>query len=447
MPLFPLDRLLARLITHGEITVIDAKGERHVFGKAGTGPSVTIRIIDPGFVRRLMRRPSLLIGEGYMDGAYRIEGGTLRDFLEMVVVSSDGREPIGLVGSALVKAAELTRRNDGRRAARNVQHHYDIDHRLYEMFLDEDMQYSCAYWRDGVASLDQAQRDKKRHIARKLLLEPGMEVLDIGSGWGGLALTLARDHGVRVTGVTLSMDQYQTSLKRSQEAGLSDRVTFKLLDYRDEPGRYDRIVSVGMFEHVGRRSFGEFFDHLDRLLKPDGIALLHTIGRMTTPAPINAWMEKYIFPGSYLPSLSQLAPLLEQRGLWLTDFEMLRLHYAKTLTAWDERFQARRSEIAAMFDERFCRMWEFYLQLCEAAFRHRTLVVFQMQMAKQIDALPITRDYVYADGGLPAHRSAPADNSNKATAKRRSRTAAKTMSGSDSRRSSKRSTNRTNHGQ
>jgi cyclopropane-fatty-acyl-phospholipid synthase len=378
-----------------------------------------------------------------MDGAYSFEAGTLRDFLEIVVVSSDGREPKGLVGAALVKAAELTRRNNGARATRNVRHHYDIDHRLYEMFLDEDMQYSCGYWREGVASLDQAQREKKRHIARKLLLEPGMEVLDIGSGWGGLALTLARDYGVRVTGVTLSMDQYQTSLRRAQEAGLSDRVTFKLLDYRDEPSRFDRIVSVGMFEHVGRRSFGEFFDHLDRLLKPEGIALLHTIGRMTTPAPINAWMEKYIFPGSYLPSLSQLAPLLEQRGLWLTDFEMLRLHYAKTLAAWDERFQARRNDIAAMFDERFCRMWEFYLQLCEAAFRHRTLVVFQMQMAKRIDALPITRDYVYADGAGETRQTSPAGNNNKATTKRRSRTAAKAASGSSSRRSSKRSPNRT----
>jgi cyclopropane-fatty-acyl-phospholipid synthase len=444
MSLFPLDRLLARLITHGEITVVDAKGEQHVFGRAGTGPSVTIRISDPGFVRRLMRRPSLLIGEGYMDGAYSIEAGTLRDFLEIVVVSSDGREPKGFVGGALVKASELTRRNNGARAARNVKHHYDIDHRLYEMFLDQDMQYSCAYWRDGVTSLDQAQRDKKRHIARKLLLEPGMEVLDIGSGWGGLALTLARDHGVRVTGVTLSLDQYQTSLRRVQEAGLSDRVTFKLLDYRDEPGRYDRIVSVGMFEHVGRRNFGEFFDHLDRLLKPDGIALLHTIGRMATPAPINAWMEKYIFPGSYLPSLSQLAPLLEQRGLWLTDFEMLRLHYAKTLAAWDERFRARRSEIAAMFDERFCRMWEFYLQLCEAAFRHRTLVVFQMQMAKQMGALPITRDYVYGDGAETTHQAAPADNTNKAAIKRRARTAAKSVSGASGRRSAKGS--RTNRG-
>jgi cyclopropane-fatty-acyl-phospholipid synthase len=394
---------------------------------------VTLRISDPSFIRRLIRRPGLVLGEGYMDGSYSVEAGTLHDFLEIVVVSSEGREPSGFLGGALMAASALTRRNDGARASRNVRHHYDIDHRLYEMFLDEDMQYSCAYWRDGVTSLDQAQRDKKRHIAKKLVLEPGMDVLDIGSGWGGLALTLARDYGVRVTGVTLSVDQYQTSLRRAQEAGLADQVTFKLLDYREEPGTYDRIVSVGMFEHVGRRNHGEFFDHINRLLKPDGVALLHTIGRMATPAPINAWMQKYIFPGAYLPSLSQLAPLLEKRGLWLGDFEMLRLHYAKTLAAWDERFQARRAEIAKMFDERFCRMWEFYLQLCEIAFRQRTLVVFQMQMTKRIDALPITRDYLYA-GNKPGERLVAA--ANQSEPKKRSRTAAKAVSGSGSRKTS-----------
>ena len=335
----------------------------------------------------------------------------------------------------------MTRRNDGVRASRNVQHHYDIDHRLYELFLDEDMQYSCAYWREGVTSLDQAQRDKKRHIAKKLLLEPGMEVLDIGCGWGGLALTLARDYGVRVTGVTLSNDQYQTSLKRAQEAGLSDRVTFKLLDYRNEPGSYDRIVSVGMFEHVGRRSYGEFFAQIDRLLKPDGVALLHTIGRMVAPTPINAWMEKYIFPGAYLPSLSQLTPHLEQRGLWLTDFEMLRLHYAKTLKAWDDRFQARRQEIAEMFDERFCRMWEFYLQLCEVAFRRRTLVVFQLQLAKQFGALPATREYIYTENLAADEPALIAANRSEAQPKPRSRTAAKAASGLSNQRTSRRGRN------
>lgn len=394
MSLFPIDRLLRRLITHGRLTVVDVDGRGKTFGRSGGGPEVTIKLHDQKFVRRMMLRPGLAVGEGYMDGSYTVEEGTLRGFLEIVVRSSAGREPKGPVGALLRMTAPL-RRNDRSRAARNVRHHYDIDHRLYERFLDKDMQYSCAYWREGVTSLDEAQRDKREHIAAKLRLEPGMKVLDIGSGWGGMALHLARNYGVLVTGVTLSVDQYQTSIRRAQEAGLSDRVTFKLQDYRQEPGTFDRIVSVGMFEHVGPRNFSEYFRHVDRLLKPDGVALIHTIGRMGPPAPNNAWMNKYIFPGSYIPSLSQLAPVLEKHKLWLTDLEMLRLHYAKTLDAWDERFQARRAEIAAMFDERFCRMWEFYLQLCETAFRERTLVVFQMQIAKHIGALPITRDYMY----------------------------------------------------
>ena len=405
MSLFPFAKLVNRLITHGELTVIEHDGKRHVFGSPETGPSATIRITDPGFVRRLMRHPCLVFGEAYMDGAFTIEAGTLHDLLEIVIISTARGEPAGFVGRMMARAASMLPRNDGARATRNVQHHYDIDHRLYEMFLDEDMQYSCAYWRDGVTSLEQAQRDKKDHIARKLLIEPGMKVLDIGCGWGGLALTLARDYGANVTGVTLSTDQYETAVRRVEEAGLADRVTIKLQDYRHETDSYDRIVSVGMFEHVGPRNFSEFFDHVDRLMRPDGVVLLHTIGRMATPGPINAWMRKYIFPGAYLPTLSQLMPLLEERGLWLADLEMLRIHYAKTLAVWDERFQARRAEIAAMHDERFCRMWEFYLQLNEIAFRHRSLVVFQLQFGKKIDAVPITRDYLYADAASASLRA------------------------------------------
>ncbi|MCW5695364.1 MAG: class I SAM-dependent methyltransferase [Bauldia sp.] len=398
MSLFPLDLLLKRIIRHGTLTVVDTTGRAQRFEGRSAGPHVTVRLVDPKFPRRMVRNPGLLLGEGYVDGAYVIEEGTLRDFLEVLMVSTATGEPAGIVGAIASRAASvLGGRNTLGRATKNVQHHYDIDHSLYELFLDRDMQYSCAYWRPGVTSLDDAQRDKKRHLARKLLLQPGMKVLDIGSGWGGLALHLAREHGVHVTGLTLSTDQYETSLRRAQAEGLSDRVTFKLLDYRQEAGVYDRIVSVGMFEHVGRQHFGEFFRHLDRLLKPEGLAVLHTIGRMATPGGINAWVRKYIFPGTYLPSLSQLSPELERRGLWMTDYEMLRLHYAETLKAWDERFQAKRAEIAARFDERFCRMWEFYLQSCEAGFRHRSLVVFQLQITKQIGTAPITRDYMYAD--------------------------------------------------
>ena len=429
MSLFPLDRLLRRLVTHGRLTLIDSTGQRHEFGRPGALPSAAVRINDPHFVRRFLRRPGLVLGEAYMDGSYTIEEGTLGNFLEIVLASTHRREPRGLRVLAGNWIATL-RRNGALRAAQNVQHHYDIDHRLYERFLDADMQYSCAYWRDGVTSLDEAQLDKKRHIAAKLALRPGMNVLDIGSGWGGLGIFLAREYGVEVTGVTLSVDQHETSVRRARESGLADRVRFKLQDYRDEAGPFDRIVSVGMFEHVGPRNFAEFFQHIDRLLKPDGVALLHTIGRMDPPAPNNAWMLKYIFPGSYVPSLSQLAPILEKRGLWLTDLETLRLHYAKTLAAWNERFQAQRSEIARMFDERFCRMWEFYLQVCEMSFRHRSLAVFQLQLAKQMDSVPITRDYIYREESPALAPESPlvvAETAKTAPASRRRATAGSTQ--------------------
>ena len=264
------------------------------------------------------------------------------------------------------------------------------------MFLDSDMQYSCAYFRDESDSLDQAQVNKKHHLAQKLLLEPGMRVLDIGSGWGGLAIELARNYGVEVTGVTLSRDQYEVSTKRAEAAGVADRVEFKLLDYRLAKGPYDRIVSVGMFEHVGKPHYVTFFDHVYDLLRDDGVALLHTIARMAPPAPINPWIRRYIFPGGYLPSLSQLAPILERRGLILADFENWRLHYAKTLRHWSDRLAARRAEVEEMLDERFYRMWQFYLNACESVFRHQDLAVYQMQLAKKIDAVPLTRDYIYA---------------------------------------------------
>jgi cyclopropane-fatty-acyl-phospholipid synthase len=264
------------------------------------------------------------------------------------------------------------------------------------------MQYSCAYWDEGVTTLEEAQAAKKRHIARKLLIEPGMEVLDIGCGWGGMALTLARDFGARVTGVTLSKDQYETCLRRAEKAGLADRVTFKLLDYRLETGVYDRVVSVGMFEHIGRPYFGEYFSHLYRLLKPDGVALIHSIAKMRDPGPSNEWITKYIFPGGYLPTLSELAPVIERQRFWLADLEVLRLHYAETLKEWNIRFQKHRATFAKRFDERFCRMWEFYLLGCEASFRHQECCVFQMQLAKQVGAVPITRAYLYRDRGQPA---------------------------------------------
>ncbi len=418
MSIFPLDLALRRFIRHGRLTIIDTAGKAHSFGEGQ--PSATLRFHDAAFQWRLLRRPSIEAGDGYVDGAFTIEEGTLRSYLEIMLVSQERAQRTNKSGGLLLRVGNaLRRRNTTNRSSRNVRHHYDIDHRLYELFLDSDLQYSCAYWRDGVTSLEEAQVAKKRHVAAKLLLAPGMRVLDIGSGWGGLALHLAREHGVEVTGITLSNDQYETSLRRAEQNGLSERVHFKLQDYRDEAGTYDRIVSVGMLEHVGRRNLPEFFRRINRLLKPDGVAVVHSIARMSPPGGVNPWMQKHIFPGGFLPSLSQLAPLIESEGFWLTDLEVLRLHYAKTLEAWDQRFQARRAEVAAMFDERFCRMWEFYLQSSEMSFRCRQQLVFQLQLAKEIGVVPITRDYLHGNEGIMAEPSAPETTSETAARSRR----------------------------
>jgi cyclopropane-fatty-acyl-phospholipid synthase len=280
------------------------------------------------------------------------------------------------------------------RARRNVAHHYDLSDTLYELFLDADRQYSCAYFAAPDQTIEQAQANKKRHIAAKLLLAPGQHVLDIGCGWGGLALYLAKECGVSVTGLTLSTEQLRVAERRAAAAGLSDRVRFELRDYRETNGRYDRIVSVGMFEHVGVVHYPEFFGKVKELLADDGVALLHSIGRQDGPASTNPWLRKYIFPGGYSPAMSEVVPVVERSGLWITDIEILRLHYAETLRAWRTRFNANRERIRALYDERFCRMWEFYLAGSEMAFRHQGHLNFQMQFAKKIDAVPLTRDYM-----------------------------------------------------
>jgi cyclopropane-fatty-acyl-phospholipid synthase len=292
-------------------------------------------------------------------------------------------------------------------ARENVAHHYDLSDTLYDLFLDIDRQYSCAYFTRPDVTLETAQADKKRHIAAKLLLRPGQKVLDIGCGWGGLALYLARECGVQVTGLTLSSEQLKVAERRAAAAGLADRVRFHLRDYRTETGRYDRIVSVGMFEHVGVVHYPAFFRKLDELLSPDGVALLHSIGRMDGPGATNPWIRKYIFPGGYSPAMSEVLPEVEKVGLWITDIEVLRLHYAETLRHWRQRFLANRERIKNLYDERFCRMWEFYLAGSEVAFRHQGHIVFQMQIAKRVDAVPLTRDYMFdwerqRDPGLSA---------------------------------------------
>jgi cyclopropane-fatty-acyl-phospholipid synthase len=331
-----------------------------------------------------------------MDGRLTIESGRLVDLLELLLREARGARAFSPVNlSALRRLAwRLTPVTTAERARRNVAHHYDLDGRLYDLFLDADRQYSCAYFERADATLDEAQLAKKRHVTAKLALRPGQSVLDIGSGWGGLAHYLAEAGGAgSVLGVTLSEEQLAWSRRRVAEAGLSDRVSFALKDYRSIEGRFDRIVSVGMFEHVGRGAYPAFFETCNRLLADDGAMLLHTIGRTGEPWPPNPWVTRYIFPGGHIPTLSEIAPALERSGLALADLEVLRLHYAWTLKAWRERFMARREEAVALYDERFCRMWEFYLSAFEAAFRVEDLVVFQLQLTKRKDGVPVTRDY------------------------------------------------------
>ena len=408
MSFVALDRMLTRMVTHGRLTIIDASGKEHDYGAAGAEPAARVRIVDAGFPRKVLLRPNLAVGEAYMNGGVIIEEGSLRDLLDILLMSRERVYSPTLMTQALGWLKRVYRTKDVinriGKAEKNVQHHYDIGNSLYRLFLDSDMQYSCGYWKDGVGTLEEAQLEKKKHIAKKLLLKPGMEVLDIGSGWGGMALHLAREHDVRVTGVTLSKEQHATSVQRAKDEGLADRVTFKLLDYRLETGIYDRIVSVGMFEHVGAPQFGEYFDHVMRLLKDDGVALIHTIGKNNGPGPIGPWVRRYIFPGAYVPALSELAPVFEKRRLWMTDLEVWRIHYAKTLAAWYDRFQAHRAEVAAMFDERFCRMWEFYLIVCEAGFRFQNMCNFQIQLTKKLDVVPLTRDYMYAEPPAAAEK-------------------------------------------
>jgi cyclopropane-fatty-acyl-phospholipid synthase len=328
------------------------------------------------------------VGEAYMDGDLVIERGSLYDLLAVGTRNLRGTRTRHLPWGT------GRPRNPPRAARRNVAHHYDLSSEFFRLFLDEDLQYSCAYFPHPGLTLDEAQRAKKRHLAAKLLLRPGQRVLDIGSGWGGLALSLAQDHGAEVVGVTLSTEQLETARLRAAQRGLDRVVRFDLQDYRAVQGKFDRIVSVGMFEHVGPAHYDAFFDTISKLLNHSGIAVLHTIGRINGPGGGNAWIEKYVFPGGTIPALSEIVPAIEGSGLFLTDVEVLRLHYAETLKLWRERFAARRDEARKLYDERFCRMWEFYLAGAEAGFRVGDLVVFQLQLAKDRAAAPVTRDYI-----------------------------------------------------
>ncbi len=389
--------LFRKIIRNGALTVIAPDGRAHHIGSGM--PSVTIRIMDPVVIPRLLLNPDLALGEAYMDGALVVEEGNIYDFLALCLANlgwSSGHGVRRVRASLRRLVRRIGQHNPIPIARANVAHHYDLLDSLYELFLDADRQYSCAYFVSPDDTLERAQEQKKRHLAAKLLLRPGQRVLDIGSGWGGLALYLARAADVDVTGVTLSTEQHGYAQRRARESGMGDHVRFMLKDYRQEGGRYDRIVSVGMFEHVGVGYYREYFEKVRNLLADDGVALIHTIGRVDGPGAANAWINKYIFPGGYVPALSEMLPAIEQAGLCVTDIEVLRLHYAETLKAWRQRFDANRRRVASLYDERFCRMWEFYLAGCEAAFRHSGLVNFQIQLAKRIDAVPLTRDYISA---------------------------------------------------
>ncbi len=392
-----LSRLLNKIVQEGTLVFARSDGPDLVFGQGS--PRVTLKVHDARSLSDFALNPELRLGELYMDGRLTVEGGAdIADLLALFMKNLARANPGGVFGFArrIRKwMRPLSQFNHARRARRNVAHHYDLSERLYELFLDCDRQYSCGYFSEPGESLDEAQIGKKRHIAAKLYMDrPGLSVLDIGSGWGGLAIDLARDSAAKVLGITLSQEQLSLARRRALHQGVSDRCRFELEDYRNIEGPFDRIVSVGMFEHVGVGYYAAFFAKMRALLKEDGVALLHTIGRSDGPGATNPWIAKYIFPGGYTPALSEILPVIERSGLIVTDVEVLRLHYAETLKEWRRRFRLHWAEARALYDERFCRMWDFYLAGSEMAFRYDGLAVFQVQLAKRVDALPIIRDYM-----------------------------------------------------
>ena len=392
-----IERLVGQVIHKGRLVLLLPDGRRLEFGPGG-GTPLTVRLADRRTMLAIARNPRLAVGEAYMDGRLTFEDGDILALMEMVTGANRWED--GGAGRKAIRKGKnpfkslFRARNETRRARRNVAHHYDVGNDLYRLFLDDDLQYSCAFFTDPANSLERAQLDKKAHIAAKLALEPGQHVLDIGCGWGGTALYLNRVAGVRVTGITLSQEQLKIARERAEAAGVADRVRFELVDYREVAGQFDRIVSIGMFEHVGAAHYDEFFAACRDLLTPDGVMLLHTIGKFGKASAPDPFTDKYIFPGYHLPSLSQMATASEKARLMTTDVETLRLHYAYTLRHWLERTRKAKKRIVAMYDERFFRMWEFYLAGGVVAFEFGTMCNYQLQYARDRRALPITRDYM-----------------------------------------------------
>ncbi len=388
---------LKKIPLKGKLVIIDSKDKSHSFGNEE--PLVQIKLASKSIERKIFFNPSLHIGEAYMNNELIIQKGTIEDFINIITKSYDAflsnNTFFKLLEFTFTKLRKFQQSNKILKSKKNVSHHYDLNENLYKLFLDDDMQYSCAYFHNENISLNQAQLDKKKHIINKLQIQPDMNVLDIGCGWGGMCLQIAKDTGANVKGITLSENQLETAKKRAYIEGLNDKVQFELKDYRNENKKYDRIVSVGMFEHVGVGYYPTFFSKTYDLLKENGVFLLHTIGQQGKPAATSSWIRKYIFPGGYIPSLSEILKVCEIQNIKISDVEILRLHYANTLKHWYKNTLKNKDKIVDMFDERFFKMWEFYLLISEYSFRNMGNVVFQIQISKNINNLPLTRNYIY----------------------------------------------------
>ena len=393
-----LTRFLENLIKEDGFVLIDANAKEYIIGKPKKINPIKIRLLDKSLHYKLLFLPDLYFGEAYANGSLVIENGTLTEFLD-IAMKNIGRSEINSF-SKIIKKIKGTYRyftnfNLAYKSKKNVAHHYDISEKLYDLFLDKNRQYSCAYFKKDTDSLETAQNNKIDHIIKKLNLKPNQKVLDIGSGWGTLAIEIAKKSQCEVLGITLSENQLEYSNKKVKELNLENQVSYKLMDYRELDEKFDKIVSVGMFEHVGRKFYNTYFKKVSNLLKKDGIALIHTIGSIDSPRDPHPWISKYIFPGGYTPSLSEIVPSIEKSGLIISDVEVLRMHYSHTLRNWKERFLGKKEEVLAMFDEKFFRMWEFYLTGCEMAFKWGDQVVFQFQLSKELTSVPNTRDYIY----------------------------------------------------
>jgi len=389
---------LNSLFKHDGFELIDSNSKKYVIGKPSREKPIALKLLDQKLMQKLLLYPDLYFGEAYMDGSLVIENGNITEFLDLAF-KNIGRGNINSYGAVIKKLRGtyryLTSFNKIAKSKENVAHHYDISEKLYDLFLDENRQYSCAYFKNENDTLEQAQNNKIHHIIKKLNIQPNQKVLDIGSGWGTLALAIAKETNASVTGITLSENQFEYSNNKAKEMNLSNKVDFKLIDYRQLNEKFDRVVSVGMFEHVGRKFYRTYFNKVFKLLNERGIALIHTIGSSMPPRDPQPWIQKYIFPGGYTPSLSEVANPIENSGLIVSDIEVLRMHYAHTLRNWKERFLSKKDIVLDMFDEKFFRMWEFYLASCEMAFKWGDQVVFQFQLSKDNSSVPNTRDYIY----------------------------------------------------